>query len=102
MFTIRHRNPPSPPIKQKINQNKMTAKEKAEELVARYDVFQTFIENFHYHHAKECALIAVDECIKHEQKILTQIQSLNFPNSFIITLNDGVFCEEVKHEINNL
>jgi len=38
-----------------------TPKEKAKELVARYDVLQTFIENFHHDHAVECAIIAVDE-----------------------------------------
>ena len=42
----------------------LTSQEKAEELVARYDVLQTFIENFNYHHAKECAIIAVDEIQK--------------------------------------
>jgi hypothetical protein len=41
----------------------MTPKEKAKELVARYDVLQTLIENFHHDHAIECALIAVDEII---------------------------------------
>ena len=78
----------------------MNTKEKAKELVDRMLNEQSFSNELY--DAKQCALIAVEECIKHEQKILTQIQSLNFPNSFIITLNDGVFWEEVKHEINNL
>lgn len=41
----------------------MTPQEKAKELVARYDVLQALVENFNYHHAKECALITVDEII---------------------------------------
>ena len=85
----------------------MTPQEKAKELVdSMYD--ETFYLRDGYNSSEvrkaviKCALIAVDECIKYEQKIRTQIQSVNFPNSFIIILNDGVFWEEVKHEINNL
>lgn len=42
----------------------MTSKEKALELVHRYDLFQTHIEGFSFDDAKNCALIAVDELSK--------------------------------------
>jgi hypothetical protein len=42
----------------------MTPKEKAEELLHRYDVLQTYIEGFNLENAKQCALIAVDEIIE--------------------------------------
>jgi len=77
----------------------MTAVEKAKDLVEKFNYES---KHFLMLDSKQCALIAVDECIKYEQKIRTQIQSVNFPNSFIIILNDGVFWEEVKNEISNL
>jgi hypothetical protein len=42
----------------------MTAKEKAIELVHRYDTMQSVIEGFSLEDAKQCALIAVDEIMK--------------------------------------
>lgn len=42
----------------------MTPKEKAEDLLHRYDVLQTYIEGFNLENAKQCALIAVDEVMK--------------------------------------
>ena len=69
----------------------MTPKEKAEELVARYDVLQTFIDNFNKHHAKECALIAVDEMIEQQQ-----YQNKNMMWSCVL------YWKEVKKEINKI
>ena len=39
----------------------MTPKEKAIELVHRYDTMQSVIEGFSLEDAKQCALIAIDE-----------------------------------------
>jgi hypothetical protein len=41
----------------------MTPKEKAEELVHRYDTMQSVIEGFSLEDAKQCALICVDEIL---------------------------------------
>ena len=41
----------------------MTPKEKAEELVFKYDFLQAVIEGFSFYDAKECALIAVETVI---------------------------------------
>jgi hypothetical protein len=73
----------------------MTPQEKAQELVDKFNY-----ESKHYLmlDAKQCALIAVDECIKHEKQIVKQIKSLQLPNSFII-INEGSFWEQVKHEV---
>jgi len=40
------------------------AKEKAKELVHRYDLLQTHVEGFSFFNAKECALITVNEILK--------------------------------------
>ena len=42
----------------------MTPKEKAKELLHRYDLMQTYVEGFGLENAKECALIAVDEVLE--------------------------------------
>ena len=42
----------------------MTPKEKAEDLVFKYDFLQAVIEGFSFYDAKQCALIAVDEILK--------------------------------------
>jgi thymidine kinase len=75
----------------------MTPKEKARELVERYDDALTYLES--KEKAKQCAMIAVDECIKHEKQIVEQIKSLQLRNSFIVIINDGSFWRQVKHEI---
>ena len=46
----------------------MTPKEKAEELVFKYDFLQAVIEGFSFYDAKQCALIAVDELIIEKNK----------------------------------
>jgi hypothetical protein len=66
----------------------MTTKEKAEELVQRFNVLQTFIEGFAYEHAIECALIAVDE-------IISVIDPENNFKSYM-------YWKEVKQEIQKL
>jgi hypothetical protein len=64
----------------------MTPKEKAEDLVFKYDFLQAVIEGFSFYDAKQCALIAVDE-ILNNNKIL-----------FEDVLNDQ-YWQEVKQEI---
>ena len=46
----------------------MTPKEKAKELVHRYDLLQTYVEGFSLDDAKQCALIAVDELFDYNSK----------------------------------
>jgi hypothetical protein len=73
----------------------MTPKEKAEELVSKYITNQNswYLENLvdglRIAHAKQCALIAVDEIIDEYQKI--------FPN-----VNRRNYWDEVKQEIEKL
>ena len=78
-----------------LNQNKMTPKEKAEELYNKYwDKLwgiQNRIENLH-EQAKECALIAVDEILNDDWYI----------QSFDEMTERKKYWEQVKNEINNL
>ena len=41
----------------------MAPKEKAKDLVFKYDFLQAVIEGFSFYDAKQCALIAVDEIL---------------------------------------
>ena len=66
----------------------MTPKEKAKELVHRFDLMQTYVEGFSYDDAKQCALIAVDEIL---------VVVINSPYVDIIK-----YWQEVKKEINKL
>ena len=50
----------------------MTPKEKAVELVHKFDLMQTYIEEFSLQDAKECALIAVNEIISDNASIYSQ------------------------------
>ena len=67
----------------------MTPKEKAKELIDKYyHLFSVELENtIADYEAKECALIAVDE-------ILISIK--------LITMDEIIYWQEVKQEINNL
>ena len=67
----------------------MTPKEKAEELVFKYDFLQAVIEGFSFYDAKECALIAVDLIIYHTEQDSSNIQLYEY-------------YKEVKQEINKL
>ena len=68
----------------------MKPAEKAEDLLHRYDVLQTYIEGFNLENAKQCALIAVDEVIE-------ALHEHHWQNRLIID-----YWQEVKHEINKL
>ena len=59
-------------------------KEKAKELVHRYDLLQTYVEGFGLDDAKQCALIAIDEIISY------------------CCADDVSFLYKVKEEINKL
>ena len=83
----------------------MTPKEKAKELFDKCELSCAGILCFDDDWealAKLCALIAVDECIKHEKQIVEQIKSLQLSNSFIAIINEGVFWQQVKQEIEKL
>ena len=73
----------------------MTPKEKAIELVERFNVLQTFIEGFDYEHAIECALIAVDEILNYDLKAKTESQ-------FVIERRIEEYWQEVKQEVEKL
>ena len=77
-----------------INQNKMTAVEKAEQLVRKYYTFglNNTAQSFSWYECKQCALIAVDD-------ILEILYSLKLGNALSEELE---YYEQVKHEINNL
>jgi hypothetical protein len=74
----------------------MTPKEKAKELAHRFDLMQTYIEEFSYENAKQCALVAVNQ----------MISMLPFTD---LTTYIGKWCEQqrqyledVKQEIEKL
>ena len=71
----------------------MEPKLKAIELVHRYDLLQTYVEDFSYDEAKQCALIAVDE-------ILNEFPSQCPKESY--EMERHLFWQEVKQEIEKL
>jgi len=67
----------------------MTPKEKAEELVHRFDIMQTYIKEFTFEDAKQCASIAVDEIKEFMSLMVHSKQAYDY-------------WDEVKTEIYNL
>jgi len=78
-----------------LKRNKMTPKEKAEEL------FNKYLEiDYHYYQAKDCALIAVDEIIKASP---TNPLKSGYIELYSDMVDESIeFWQEVKNEINNL
>ena len=76
-----------------INQNKMTAVEKAEELVRKYYTFglNNTAQSFSWYECKQCALIAVDEIIR----AIPDASDDDSPYN-----HELKFWQEVKHELN--
>jgi len=76
----------------------ITPKEKADELYRKYWVYFTYEQSVNsiFKHAKECALIAVDEIIE-----LYEFHAISNPDDkrVIDTLN---YFDEVKQEIKKL
>jgi hypothetical protein len=72
----------------------MTPKEKAKELYRKYWVYFTHEKtvNSIFQHAKECAIIAVDEIIQLDYNSL----------EYYGNLSSTEYYKEVKHEIENL
>ena len=77
-------------IKQ-FEKNKMTPKEKAKELLEKYDETLTYLES--KSKAKQCALIAVDEIIKSIDFDWMEVQNLESQHRY---------WQEVKQEIEKL
>jgi hypothetical protein len=77
----------------------MTPKEKAEQLVDLY--YPLFTHSMAIIDAKQCALIAVDELIKNQEKITKNLnRHLSIAN---IEIQDtGSFWQQVKQEIKKL
>ena len=72
----------------------MTSKEKAKELVDKYDLMQTYLEYFSLENAKLCALIAVDEMIKTDMLI--------DEDTYVMTPSYLQYWLQVKREIEKL
>ncbi len=66
----------------------MKIKEKAIELVDKYDILQAIIEGFSFYDSKQCALIAVDEMIE---------ESIGY-----LSIDRNKYWKEVKQEIEKL
>ena len=73
----------------------MTPKEKANELVVKYQIDNPIT----YHQAKQCALIAVDEILENVDYFFKELEKDGLPNKF----DDEIeYWQEVKQEINKL
>ena len=70
----------------------MTPKEKAKELVKRFEDGLTI---------KDCALIAVDEAVEFEKRIIKEVQFLSDKAGHAFRC-EGLYWEQVKHEIKKL
>jgi hypothetical protein len=68
----------------------MTPKEKALELVDKYDFLQAVVEGFNFYDSKQCALIAVNEMTKYN------------PNIYHNDMVKEKYWQEVKQEIEKL
>jgi len=82
----------------------MTPKEKAEELVLKYLRIRTdkmFNGWWHKQMAKQCALIAVDEAIEFELRIVKEVEWLSIKAEMGFKC-EGLFWQEVKQEIEKL
>ena len=71
--------------------------EKAKELVHKYDLMQTYIEEFSIEESKQCALIAVDEIIEQLEELLEGDER---PSAGVYYLWE--YHKEVKQEIEKL
>jgi len=75
----------------------MTPKEKAQELVDKYDILQAIIEGFSFYDSKQCALIAVEEIIGQWEIIDVYLANGNGQ------LNQNLeYWQKVKQEIEKL
>jgi thymidine kinase len=70
----------------------MTPKEKAKELVKRFEDGLTI---------KDCALIAIDEAIEYEKRIIKEVQFLSDIAGHAFRC-EGLYWEQVKQEIEQL
>jgi hypothetical protein len=80
----------------------MTPKEKAIELVEKFtDIENEYNEYSDFKQAKQCALIAVDEAIEFELRIVKEVEWLSIKAEMGFKC-EGLFWEEVKQEIQKL
>ena len=70
----------------------MTPKEKAKELVKRFEDGLTI---------KDCALIAVDEAVEFEKRIIKEVQFLSDKAGCAFRC-EGLYWEQVQQEIKKL
>jgi hypothetical protein len=81
----------------------MTAKDKAKELMDKYQYAVRFDESetqyfANMHSVKECALIAVDELLEFENRVIEEWKRY-FEGKGGEMKVERIFWEEVKHEI---
>jgi|LakMenEpi03Aug12_release.lakeMendotaPanAssembly.Ray.scaffolds.fasta_scaffold3229425_1 hypothetical protein len=77
----------------------MTPREKAQDLVYIYSKFQS---GYGYKYkATQCALIAVDELLKHEEYMIEKFKYQCSINGIRI-ITSATYWEQVKHELKKL
>jgi len=84
----------------------MTPKEKAKELFDKFCLaIKTEGDEFGYWtntiQAKQCALIAVEECLQFEKSIVQQLDEIS-KEAFKLFVCEAKFWHSVKEEIENL
>jgi thymidine kinase len=87
----------------------MTPKEKAMELIEKFEkeVYKYDLDTNNeydmslFHLAKQCALIAIDEAVEYEKRIIKEIQFLSDIAGRAFRC-EGLYWEQVKHEIEKL
>jgi thymidine kinase len=87
----------------------MTPKEKAIELIEMYqlEVFKYDLDTNNKYDmsltllAKNCALIAIDEAVEYEKRIIKEVQFLSDIAGHAFRC-EGLYWEQVKHEIEKL
>ena len=89
----------------------MTPKEKAEKLVdrmyfsRRYEDEENYIPKQAWNHAKQCALIAVDECIESTKQLIhhyTKLDDSRYSDIYLSMSISVNYWQQVKQEIEKL
>ena len=85
----------------------MTPKEKAKQLFNKFDFIYSYDgldimdEEITKEDRKQCALIAIDEAVEYEKRIIKEIQFLSDIAGHAFRC-EGLYWEQVKHEIEKI
>lgn len=81
----------------------MTPKEKAQELFDKMYMVDDPIGNYPmcFDTAKQCALIAIDEAVEYEKRIIKEVQFLSDIAGHAFRC-EGLYWEQVKQEIEKI